>query len=113
KVRLVRLVIVLPVCYEVYLNTSNQVAKFTMPLQLKWRDDLVELFKLRDYLVHYKDPITYIGFSFAPKYQRDFCRKNMERYQSSVMSLMEVLGGKLGMDISFLAGEFELFYYSE
>lgn len=37
----------------------------------------------------------------------------MEKYQSSVMSLMEVLGGKLGMDISFLAGEFELFYYSE
>lgn len=80
---------------------------------LKWRDDLVELFKLRDYLVHYKDPITYIGFSFAPKYQRDFCRQNMEKYKSAVMSLMEVFGGKLGMDVSFLAGEYELFYYSE
>ncbi|MFD1009509.1 hypothetical protein [Oceanisphaera ostreae] len=80
---------------------------------LKWRDDLVELFKLRDYLVHYKDPITYIGFSFAPKYQLDFCRQNMERYQSSVMSLMEVLGGKLGMDVSFLTGEYDLLYYNE
>ncbi|HGS5787507.1 TPA: hypothetical protein ACMDWQ_003506, partial [Vibrio cholerae] len=80
---------------------------------LKWRDDLVELFKLRDYLVHYKDPITYIGFSFAPKYQRDFCRQNMEKYQSSVMNLMKVFGEKLGMDVSFLAGEYELFYYSE
>ncbi|MEZ8065121.1 MULTISPECIES: hypothetical protein [Vibrio] len=92
-----------------YLCKTNEINYGS----LKWRDDLVELFKLRDYLVHYKDPITYIGFSFAPKYQRDFCRENMERYQSSVMSLMEVLGGKLGMDISFLAGEFELFYYSE
>ncbi len=92
-----------------YLCKTNEINYGS----LKWRDDLVELFKLRDYLVHYKAPITYIGFSFAPKYQRDFCRKNMERYQSSVMSLMEVLGAKLGMDISFLAGEFELFYYSE
>ncbi|EOW9310190.1 hypothetical protein ACN258_003593, partial [Vibrio cholerae] len=92
-----------------YLCKTNEINYGS----LKWRDDLVELFKLRDYLVHYKDPITYIGFSFAPKYQRDFCRENMERYQSSVMSLMEVLGGKLGMDISFLAGESELFYYSE
>ncbi|MGF1713331.1 hypothetical protein L4D08_00260 [Photobacterium chitinilyticum] len=79
----------------------------------KWRDHLVELFKLRDYLVHYKEPITYIGFSFAPKYQRDFCRQNMENYQLAVMSLMEELGRKLGMDISFLAGEYDLFYYSE
>ncbi|HIF9214975.1 TPA: hypothetical protein ACX6QF_000431 [Photobacterium damselae] len=92
-----------------YLCKTNEINYGS----LKWRDDLVELFKLRDYLVHYKDPITYIGFSFAPKYQRDFCSKNMGKYQSSVMSLMEVLGGKLGMDISFLAGEFELFYYSE
>lgn len=92
-----------------YLCKTNEINYGS----LKWRDDLVELFRLRDYLVHYKDPITYIGFSFAPKYQRDFCRQNMEKYQSSVMSLMEVLGGKLGMDVSFLAGEYELFYYSE
>lgn len=92
-----------------YLCKTNEINYGS----LKWRDDLVDLFKLRDYLVHYKDPITYIGFSFAPKYQRDFCQKNMARYQLSVMSLMEVLGGKLGMDISFLTGEFELFYYSE
>lgn len=92
-----------------YLCKTNEINYGS----LKWRDDLVDLFKLRDYLVHYKDPITYIGFSFAPKYQRDFCQKNMTRYQLSVMSLMEVLGGKLGMDISFLTGEFELFYYSE
>ncbi|PSV23507.1 hypothetical protein C0W44_01570 [Photobacterium leiognathi subsp. mandapamensis] len=92
-----------------YLCKTNEINYGS----LKWRDDLVELFKLRDYLVHYKDLITYIGFSFAPKYQRDFCSKNMEKYQSSVMSLMEVLGGKLGMNISFLAGEFELFYYRE
>jgi hypothetical protein len=80
---------------------------------LKWRDDLAGLFKLRDFLVHYKHPMTYIGFSFAPKYQRDFCRENMEKYQVAVTSLMEVLGSKLGMDTSFLAGDYDLFYYSE
>ena len=79
----------------------------------KWRGDLVNLFKLRDYLVHYKDPITYIGFSFAPKFQRDFSKENMAKYQISVASLMEVIGSKLEMDISFLAGDYELFYYDE
>ncbi|MGL0992648.1 hypothetical protein ACSTDW_22475, partial [Vibrio vulnificus] len=34
KVLLVRFVIVPPVVYEVHSNTSNQVAKLTMPLQL-------------------------------------------------------------------------------
>ena len=79
----------------------------------RWRDDLVNLFKLRDYLVHYKDPITYIGFSFAPKFQRDFSKDNMEKYQSSVINLMKSIGSKLDMDISFITGNYELFYYDE
>ncbi len=80
---------------------------------MPWRDNLVELFKLRDYLVHYKDSITYIGFSFAPKFQRDFSKEYMDGYQSAVISLFELFGNKFDMDVSFLSGEYDLFFYDE
>ncbi|CAK1842014.1 hypothetical protein VCRA2123O444_10226 [Vibrio crassostreae] len=41
KVIFVRFVIVPPVVYEVHFNTSNQVAKFTMPLKYVMSSDSV------------------------------------------------------------------------
>ncbi|MCG9777200.1 hypothetical protein [Photobacterium damselae] len=80
---------------------------------LSWRDSLSQLFELRNSLVHFKVPITYVGFSFAPKYQQDFSDINMLRYQKSVISLINDLGKKLNMDVSFTSGNYELFYYDE
>ncbi|WP_025557944.1 hypothetical protein [Vibrio parahaemolyticus] len=80
---------------------------------LSWRDSLSQLFELRNNLVHFKVPITYVGFSFAPKYQQDFSDTNMLKYQKSVISLINELGTKLNMDISFTSGNYDLFYYDE
>lgn len=54
-----------------YLCKTNEINYGS----LKWRDDLVELFKLRDYLVHYKDPITYIGFLLLQNINETFVVK--------------------------------------
>ncbi|MBF4432876.1 hypothetical protein EA848_25530 [Vibrio anguillarum] len=80
---------------------------------LSWRASLSQLFELRNNLVHFKVPITYVGFSFAPKYQQDFSDTNMSKYQKSVISLINELGAKLNIDVSFTSGNYDLFYYDE
>ena len=80
---------------------------------VSWRGNLVELFNLRDHLVHYKDSITYVGFSFAPKFQRDFSKEFMKGYQNAVICLFKMFGEFFNVDISFLNGEYDLFFYDE
>ena len=75
--------------------------------------DLKKLITVRDELVHFKKPITYVGFSFAPQYQHDFSLLNMEKYQKSVHSLIKFLGVTFNVNYAFLNGEYSFFYSSE
>ncbi|MDD0801233.1 MULTISPECIES: hypothetical protein [Acinetobacter] len=75
--------------------------------------NLKTLINVRNGLVHYKKPITYVGFSFAPQYQHEFSFKNMNAYQTSVHSLIKFLDQHFGMDSSYINGEYKFFYMTE
>lgn len=86
---------------EVKLDTANFIA------------DLKMLINVRDELVHFKKPITYVGFSFAPQYQHDFSLENMNRYQKGVHSLIKFLSLNFNMNSDFLDGKYTFFFASE
>lgn len=75
--------------------------------------DLKKLIIVRDELVHFKKPITYVGFTFAPQYQHDFSLENMNKYQDSVYSLIRFLSLNFDMNSEFLDGKYTFFYASE
>ena len=91
-----------------FLCKVNGINYGTLP----WRDNISELFNLRNSLVHYKTPITYVGFGFITKYQRDLSQGQMVKYQGAVTKLINELGGRLDMSVDFTSGDYELFYYS-
>lgn len=76
-------------------------------------EDLKKLINVRNGLVHFKEPVTYVGFTFAPKYQHEFSLKNMDTYQTSIHSLVKFLDQQFGMDSSYINGEYKFFYTTE
>jgi len=86
---------------EVKLDTASFIA------------DLKKLIAIRDELVHFKKPVTYVGFSFAPQYQHDFSLENMNRYQKGVHSLIKFLSLNFNMKSDFLYGKYTFFYTTE
>ncbi len=78
-----------------------------------WLADVKKLFSQRNKFVHFKETITYYGFSFAPEYQKDLSRKNLTTYRFALEQTIELLGTISGVDTKLLNAEYELFYYDE
>jgi len=76
-----------------------------------WLADIKELFLQRNHLVHYKETITYYGFTFAPKYQKDLSKSKLSRYRKAVEQAIMAIGSVAGIETKLLRGEYELFYY--
>lgn len=78
---------------------------------MSWRGGVTELFDMRNYLVHYKEPVVYVGFSFAAKFQHDFSEKNMQKIQDCVFSAMKDIGEIFGIGSEFIDGNYDHLIY--
>ncbi|WP_172116444.1 hypothetical protein [Halomonas hibernica] len=78
---------------------------------LSWRAGIQDLFDMRNYLVHYKDPVVYIGFSFAAKFQHDFSEKSMQSIQQDVLCALKEIGGLFGVEAGFVDGNYDHLVY--
>lgn len=79
--------------------------------EMSWRDGIKELFDMRNYLVHYKDPVVYIGFSFAAKFQHDFSEKNMQKIQDDVFSAIKEIGQIFCVESEIFGGDYDHLVY--
>lgn len=77
----------------------------------KWRDGIEKLFALRNYLMHYKESITYVGFSFATKFQHDFSERNMVKINNDVCLSIKEIGCFFDVDYSFIDGGYDHLVY--
>jgi len=63
-----------------------------------WLADIKELFLQRNNLVHYKETITYYGFSFAPEYQKDLSKSKLSKYRKAVEQTIAAIGSIAGIE---------------
>lgn len=77
----------------------------------KWRDGIQDLFDMRNYLVHYKESVAYVGFSFAAKFQHDFSEENMRKTQCAVCCAIKEIGELLGVEVKFVDGDYDHLVY--
>jgi len=78
-----------------------------------WLADIKQLFNERNNLVHFKEIIEYVGFSFAPKYQKDLSLENLTKYRRALEEAIKIVSDTVGLESRLLDGDFELFYYDE
>ncbi|MDI5891812.1 hypothetical protein [Halomonas rhizosphaerae] len=76
-----------------------------------WRAGIQDLFDMRNYLVHYKDPVVYIGFNFAAKFQHDFSENSMQRVQCDVLCALKEIGDLFGVEAGFVDGDYDHLVY--
>lgn len=76
-----------------------------------WRAGIKDLFDMRNYLVHYKDPVVYIGLSFAAKFQHDFSEISMQRIQRDVLCALKEIGDLFGVETGFIDGDYDHLVY--
>lgn len=76
-----------------------------------WRAGVQDLFDMRNYLVHYKDEVVYIGFSFAAKFQHDFSEKSMQKIQHDVLSAIKEVGELFGVEAGLIDGNYDHLVY--
>lgn len=78
---------------------------------LVWRCGIHDLFEMRNYLVHYKDLVVYVGFSFAAKFQHDFSEKNMHKIQEDVICALKDMSSVFHVDAGFVGGNYDHLVY--
>ena len=100
------------------LNTYEKIKKIFRYAnidvsKINWLVDIKELFLQRNKLVHFKETITYYGFSFAPEYQKDLSKANLKKYRNALEKAIKKIGSITGLDTKLLRGKYELFFYDE
>ncbi len=78
-----------------------------------WLADIKQLFKQRNDLVHFKKIIEYVGFGFAPEYQKNLSQENLKKYRNALEQAIKILSETVGLESRLLESDFELFYYDE
>lgn len=78
---------------------------------LVWRCSICDLFEMRNYLVHYKELVVYVGFSFAAKFQHDFAEKNMQKIQEDVVCALKDMSVVFDIDAGFVDGNYDHLVY--
>lgn len=88
------------------LSTVKKLIELTEGAQSdrNWLEEIRQLFDLRNYLVHYKEVIEYVGFSFAPPYLKRFEKTKMERYRKALTAAALDLGAAAGVSVDFVKG---------
>lgn len=76
-----------------------------------WRASIKNLFDMRDYLVHYKDSIVYVGFNFAAKFQHDFSEKSMQKIQHDILCAIKEIGEQFGIEVGLADGDYDHLVY--
>lgn len=78
---------------------------------LVWRCGIYDLFEMRNYLVHYKEVVAYVGFNFAAKFQHDFSERNMQKIQKDVVCALKDMGVVFDIDAGFVDGNYDHLVY--
>ena len=78
-----------------------------------WISDLTSLFQLRNRLVHFKDTIEYVGFSFAPEFAKDFEENKLNTYRKALNDAIVEVGNAVDLRTEFLHGTYEIQTYEE
>ena len=78
-----------------------------------WLSDIKQLILARNNLVHFKEVIEYVGFSYAPKYQKDLSKENLSRYRNALEQAIIYLSKVAGIEARLLNGKYKLFTYEE
>lgn len=73
-----------------------------------WLVDIKVLFELRNRLVHYKETIEYIGFSFAPPYLKHFEENRMRSYRGALREAVLAVGAIVTVRTDFIHGSFRV-----
>ena len=71
-----------------------------------WWSDLKTLFSTRNALVHFKDEVSYQGFSFAAPIQKMLRRERCLSMRKAAVSLIRVLGEHTGERYGFVDGDY-------
>lgn len=95
------------------LNTPEKIKEILRNAQVHlddkhWLADIRALFGLRNYLVHYKETIEYIGFAFAPPYLRYFEENRMKAYRSALRDAVLAIGAVVTVRTDFIHGSFKV-----
>ncbi|WP_206598067.1 hypothetical protein, partial [Sulfurovum riftiae] len=78
-----------------------------------WLADIKELFVARNNLVHFQEVMEYVGFTFAPQYQKDLSQDNLSKYRKALEEAIKLLSTTTGVETRLLNGDFELFSYED
>lgn len=78
---------------------------------LVWRCSICDLFEMRNYLVHYKEKIDYVGFNFAAKFQHDLSERNMQKIQEGVVCALKDMSVVFNVDAGFVDGNYDHLVY--
>jgi len=100
-------------------NYSSTIAKIKRLYQIedllygdsKWKSGVEKLFAMRNYLMHYKEAITYTGFSFATKFQHEFSKNNMIKIKRDIYLAIKEIGGYFNIDCGFVDGDYDHLIY--
>lgn len=89
-----------------HLSSVEKLVKLTKGIESDktWLQEIRQLFELRNYLVHYKEVIEYVGFSFAPPYLKRFEKTKMDRYREALTAAVLDLGAAAGVPVDFVKG---------
>jgi hypothetical protein len=95
------------------LEKAKEILKFANEsLENKtWISGIKDLFELRNQLVHFKEPIQYTGFSFAPKFARDFKEEKLKRIRASLHDAVIDLSKAANIRFEFINGSYEPIHY--
>jgi hypothetical protein len=78
-----------------------------------WLSGIKDLILARNNLVHFKEVIEWVGFSFAPKYQKDLSQENLQRYRDALEEAIRLLSTTAGVEARLLKGDYCLFTYED
>ena len=57
--------------------------------------------------------MEYIGFTFAPEYQKNLSQKKLLKYRQALEEAIKLLSITTGLEANLLNGDFKLFSYEE
>jgi len=95
------------------IQKAKEILKFSnISLEDKtWIPGIKNLFELRNQLVHFKEPIEYVGFSFAPKFARDFKEENLNNIRTSLHDAIVDVSKAANIRFEFINGSYEPIHY--
>lgn len=77
------------------------------PNNYPWWSSITELVELRNRLVHFKDEVTYQGFSFADPTRQTFSEETVKRVRGATVACIEELGKLASARTGFTMGSYE------